>query len=98
MKRFIEGADRADTLFPECVEDWIGEDNQFASLMFLSTNSIWPILGSAGSIPRQPADRRTTPSILLKLYIYGYQNQVQSSRRLEREARPLSLRKSAIVL
>ena len=28
MKRFIEGADRGQsTLFPECVEDWIGEDN-----------------------------------------------------------------------
>ena len=59
---------------------------QFASSTSSSTASIWPSLGSAGSIPRQPAGHRTDPSILLKLYIYGYLNQVQSSRRLEREA------------
>ena len=28
MKRFVDGADRGQsTLFPECLEDWIGEDN-----------------------------------------------------------------------
>ena len=56
--RFVEGVDRGQTtLFPECLEDWIGEDNQFA----WSTNSIWPSLGLVGSIPGQPADPRIIP-------------------------------------
>ena len=54
--------------------------------MSSSKNSIWPNLGLVGSIPKQPADPRLHPSILLKLYIYGYLNRVQSSRRLEYEA------------
>ena len=44
---------------------------------------IWPDLGSTASIPL-PRDGH--PTILLKLYIYGYLNRVHSSRRLEREA------------
>jgi transposase len=54
--------------------------------MFLSKSLIWAAWGSAGSsrVGRgRPAYR---PSVLLKLYIYGYLNRVQSSRRLEREA------------
>jgi hypothetical protein len=54
--------------------------------MSLSMNSIWPTLGLVGSIPRQPAGLRIIHRPLLKLYIYGYLNRVQSSRRLEREA------------
>ena len=54
--------------------------------MSSSKNSIWPSLGLVGSIPKQPADPQYHPSILLKLYIYGYLNRVQSSRRLEYEA------------
>ena len=52
----------------------------------LSTNSILPSLGSAGSTPEVTGRPSYHPSVLLKLYIYGYLNRVQSSRRLEREA------------
>ena len=87
MKRFIEAADRTQaTLFPECLEDWIGEDNPvrvidaFVDLLDLVA------IGFAGVNPKETGRPSYHPSILLKLYIYGYLNRVQSSRRLEREA------------
>ena len=52
----------------------------------MSTNSIWPSLGSDGVDPEATGRPSYHPSVLLKLYIYGYLNRVQSSRRLEREA------------
>jgi transposase len=52
----------------------------------LSTNSIWPGLGFSGVAPEATGRPSYHPSVLLKLYIYGYLNRVQSSRRLEREA------------
>jgi hypothetical protein len=53
MRRFVEGADRIQsTLFPECLEDWIGEDNPVRVIDILPMNSIWPSLGSTGSNPR----------------------------------------------
>ncbi|MEE8455421.1 MAG: IS1182 family transposase [Limibaculum sp.] len=87
MKRFIEGMDRGQgTLFPECLEDWIGEDNPVRVIdVFVEELD----LGGLGFDRVQPeATGRPSyhPSVLLKLYIYGYLNRVQSSRRLEREA------------
>src|SRR5215203_3801423 len=88
MRRFVEGAHRAqNTLFPECLEDWIGEDNPvrvidvFADVLDLAE------LGFSGVEPEVTGRPSYHPSVLLKLYIYGYLNRVQSSRRLEREAR-----------
>ena len=87
MKRFIEGVDRGQgTLFPECLEDWIAEDNPVRVIdVFVDELD----LGGLGFDRVQPeATGRPSyhPSVLLKLYIYGYLNRVQSSRRLEREA------------
>ena len=87
MKRFIEGADRGQsTLFPECVEDWIGEDNPVRVIDVLVDGLDLTELGFGGVDPEATGRPSYHPSILLKLYIYGYLNQVQSSRRLEREA------------
>ena len=87
MKRFIESADRAQsTLFPECVEDWIGEDNPVRVIDVLVDDLDLAELGFGGVDPEATGRPSYHPSILLKLYIYGYLNQVQSSRRLEREA------------
>ena len=87
MKRFIEGADRGQsTLFPECVEDWIGEDNPVRVIDVLVDDLDLAELGFGGVDPEATGRPSYHPSILLKLYIYGYLNQVQSSRRLEREA------------
>ena len=87
MKRFIESADRGQsTLFPECVEDWIGEDNPVRVIDVLVDDLDMAELGFGGVDPEATGRPSYHPSILLKLYIYGYLNRVQSSRRLEREA------------
>ncbi len=87
MKRFVEGTDRSQsTLFPECLEDWIGEDNPIRIVdVFIDSLDLCG-LGFDG-VSREAAGRPAYhPAMLLKLYIYGYLNRVQSSRRLEREA------------
>jgi transposase len=87
MKRFVEGADRGQrTLFPECLEDWIGEDNPVRVIDVFVEELDLAELGFDGVAPEATGRPSYHPSVLLKLYIYGYLNRVQSSRRLEREA------------
>src|SRR3954467_3141104 len=87
MKRFIEGADRGQsTLFPECVEDWIGEDNPVRVIDVFVDDLDLAELGFGGVAPEATGRPLYHPSVLVKLYIYGYLNRVQSSRWLEREA------------
>ncbi len=87
MRRFVEGADRGQsTLFPECLEDWIGEDNPVRVIDVFVDELDLPELGFDGVEPEVTGRPSYHPSALLKLYIYGYLNRVQSSRRLEREA------------
>src|SRR5450756_2201549 len=87
MRRFVEGADRGQsTLFPERVEDWIGEDNPVRVIDVFVDELDLAELGFSGVDPEATGRPSYHPSILLKLYIYGYLNRVQSSRRLEREA------------
>src|SRR3989454_9299231 len=87
MKRFVEGADRGQsTLFPESLEDWIGEDNPVRVIDVFVEELDLAELGFNGVDPEATGRPSYHPSVLLKLYIYGYLNRVQSSRRLEREA------------
>jgi transposase len=87
MKRFVEGIDRGQsTLFPECVEDWIGEDNPVRAIDVFVVELDLAALGFGGVEPEATGRPSYHPAVLLKLYIYGYLNRVQSSRRLEREA------------
>jgi transposase len=87
MKRFIEGADRGQsTLLPECLDDWIGDDNPVRAVDVFVDGLNLVELGFDGVIPEVTGRPSYHPSALLKLYIYGYLNRVQSSRRLEREA------------
>jgi transposase len=87
MKRFVEGADRGQsTLFPECLEDWIGEENTVRVIDVFVEELDLGGLGFGGVDPEATGRPSYHPSVLLKLYIYGYLNRVQSSRRLEREA------------
>jgi transposase len=88
MKRFVEGIDRGQaTLFPECLEDWIDADNPVRVIDAFVEKLDLSRLGFDGvAHQRQRADLHITPRSCLKLYIYGYLNRVQSSRRLEREA------------
>jgi transposase len=86
MKRFIEGEDRSQvTLLPECLDDYIAEDNPVRvvdafvdelDLLELDFESVEPAATGRPSYH---------PAVLLKIYIYGYLNRIQSSRRLERE-------------
>src|SRR6266545_2881781 len=87
MRRFVEGTDRGQsTLFPECLEDWIGEDNPVRVIDVFVDELDLSQLGFSGVDPEVTGRPSYHPSVLLKLYIYGYLNRVQSSRRLEREA------------
>ena len=87
MRRFVEGVDRGQTtLFPECLEDWIGEDNPVRVVDVFVEELDLAELGFGGVDPEATGRPSYHPSILLKLYIYGYLNRVQSSRRLEHEA------------
>ena len=87
MKRFVEGADRSQlTLLPECLDDWIEENNPVRVIDAFVEALNLAELGFAGVEPETTGRPSYHPSVLLKLYIYGYLNRVQSSRRLEREA------------
>lgn len=87
MKRFIEGADRHQvTLLPECLDDYVGEDNPVRIVDAFVNELNLGALGFEGVDPSTTGRPGYHPSVLLKLYIYGYLNRIQSSRRLEREA------------
>src|SRR6202051_3654082 len=87
MKRFVEGTDRGQgTLFPECLADWIDENNAVQVVDVFVDELDLAALGFGGVAPEETGRPSYHPSVLLKLYIYGYLNRVQSSRRLEREA------------
>jgi transposase len=87
MKRFVAGADRSQTtLLPECLDDFIDESNPVRVVDAFVDALDWADLGFEGVEPSATGRPAYHPSTLLKLYIYGYLNRVQSSRRLEREA------------
>jgi transposase len=87
MRRFVEGTDRGQsTLLPECLDDWIDENNPVRVIdAFVEVLNLAE-LGFDGIEPEPTGRPSYHPSVLLRLYIYGYLNRVQSSRRLEREA------------
>src|SRR5436305_11150865 len=87
MARFVEGMDRGQaTLLPGCLEDWVGENNPVRAVdVFVDALDLVE-LGFDSAQPMATGRPGYKPSVLLKLYIYGYLNRVQSSRRLEREA------------
>jgi transposase len=87
MKRFVAGADRGQsTLLPECLDDFIDESNAVRVIDAFVAALDLAELGFDGVVPEATGRPSYHPSVLLKLYIYGYLNRVQSSRRLEREA------------
>src|SRR6187431_3615137 len=87
MKRFIEGEDRSQvTLLPDCLDDFIAEDNPVRVVDAFVEELDLQGLGFDGAQPAETGRPSYHPAVLLKIYIYGYLNQVQPSRRLEREA------------
>ena len=86
MRRFIEGADRTQvSLLPECVEDYVAEDNPVRVIEAFVEQLDLRQMGFEGVDPEATGRPAYHPSVLLKIYIYGYMNRVQSSRRLEHE-------------
>jgi transposase len=87
MKRFIEGESRSQiTLLPECLDDYIAEDNPVRAVEAFIDGLDLGSLGFAGVAPAVTGRPSYHPSVLLRLYLYGYLNRIQSSRRLERES------------
>ena len=87
MAGFVEGMDRRQTtMLPECLEDWVDENNPVRAVdVFVDALNLSE-LGFDGTQPLATGRPGYHPGVVLKLYIYGYLNRVQSSRRLEREA------------
>src|SRR5499427_6828791 len=87
MKRFVEGQDRSQLiLLPDCLDDYVGEDNPVRIVDAFIDELDLAALGFDGVMPEVTGRPAYHPSTLLKIYLYGYLNRVQSSRRLEREA------------
>lgn len=88
MKRFIEGEDRGQgALLPEHLDDYVAEDNQVRVVDVFVDELDLDKLDFKRVQPAKTGRPAYHSAVLLKLYIYGYLNRIQSSRRLEREAR-----------
>jgi transposase len=87
MKRFVEGEDRRQgTLLPEYLEDYVSEENPVRVIDVFVDELDLKVLGFDGVVPEVTGRPSYHPGLLLKIYVYGYINQIASTRRLEREA------------
>jgi transposase len=87
MGRFVEGENRSQsTLLPERLDDYVTEENPVRVVDVFVDNLDLATLGFDRAIAQATGRPGYHPATLLKIYIYGYLNRVQSSRRLEREA------------
>ena len=86
MKRFIEGADRTQvSLLPGCVEDYVEAENPVRVIEAFVEQLDLRAMGFDGIDPEATGRPAYHPAVLLKIYLYGYLNRVQSSWRLEQE-------------
>ena len=87
MKRFIAGENRSQTrLFPESLDDYIAQDNAIRVVDAFVNKLDFQALGFTRAEPSATGRPGYQPATLLKIYVYGYLNRIQSSRRLERES------------
>ena len=87
MKRFVQGEDRTQgTLLPELLDDYVAADNPVRVIEVFVDELDLGKLGFQGVDPQATGRPAYHPATLLKIYIYGYLNRIQSSRRLERES------------
>jgi transposase len=87
MGRFVECADRRqDFLLPASLDDYVSEDNPVRAVEAFIDALDLKMLGFAGITPAETGRPAYHPATMLKIYLYGYLNRVQSSRRLERES------------
>jgi transposase len=86
MKRFIEGADRTQVnMLPGCVDDYVEAENPVRVIEAFVEQLDLRAMGFGGVDPEATGRPAYHPAVLLKIYLYGYLNRVQSSRRLEQE-------------
>jgi transposase len=86
MSRFSEGQDRQQvTLLPESLDEFVAEDNAVRLVDAFVGELDLPALGFEGTQAAATGRPSYHPAVLLKIYIYGYLNRVQSTRRLEQE-------------
>ncbi len=86
MKRFVQGECRTQsTLFPEQLDDYVSDTNPVRVVDVFVDELDLSKLGFEGVDPAATGRPAYHPASLLKIYIYGYLNRVQSSRRLEKE-------------
>ena len=87
MKRFVEGEDRRQgVLLPEFLDDYVSEENAVRVIDVFVEELNLGALGFEGVVPEATGRPAYHPGLLLKIYVYGYINQIASSSRLEREA------------
>src|SRR5471032_2953904 len=87
MKRFIEGEDRRQAvLLPEYLDDYVSEENSVRVIDVFVDELDLKALGFEGVVPEVTGRPAYHPGAMLKIYVYGYINQIASSRRLDREA------------
>src|ERR1051325_3831619 len=87
MHRFIDGEDRRQpALLPHSLEDYVSDENPVRVIELFIDELDLAALGFVGMMPAATGRPAYHPATLLKIYLYGYLNRVQSSRRLEREA------------
>ena len=87
MKRFVEGEDRRQgVLLPEFLDEYVSDENPVRVIDVFVDELDLGVLGFEGVVPEATGRPAYHPSVLLKIYVYGYINQIASSRRLERES------------
>ncbi len=88
MSGFIDEADRnQSTLLPERVEEYVSEENPVRVIDAFIGELDLAKFGFEGMKPKPTGRSGYHPATMLKIYLYGYLNRIQSSRRLEQEAR-----------
>src|ERR1700712_5944644 len=87
MKRFVQGDNRTQSfLLPEALDDYVTDTNPVRVIDVFVDELDLATLGFASVLPADTGRPSYHPEVMLKIYIYGYLNRIQSSRRLEREA------------
>ena len=87
MKRFVQGDNRTQSfLLPEALDDYVTDTNPVRVVDVFVDELDLQKLGFEGVEPALTGRPSYHPEVMLKIYIYGYLNRIQSSRRLEREA------------
>lgn len=85
MKWFMECSGSVTSL-SECLDDYVTEEKTVRVVDVFVDELDLGALGFEGVDPAATGRPAYHPAVLLKIYIYGYLNRIQSSRRLDREA------------